>query len=53
MAPFLTVNIWKKDTNRQTSMPDYQIEINQSGAYTVSQAIDALKGIAIALKREE
>lgn len=53
MPAFLTVDIWKKGSNKQTSMPDYQIEINQAGAYTISRAIDALQEIADALKREE
>ena len=53
MAAFLTVDIWKKGTNKQTSMPDYQIEISQSDLHTISEGIDALKEIAHALKREK
>jgi hypothetical protein len=50
MTAFLSVDIWKKDTNKMTSMPDYQIEISQSDLHTVSEGIEALVAIADALK---
>jgi len=50
MATFLTVDIWKKGTNKQTSMPDYQIELSESELHIVSEGIEALEDIAKALK---
>lgn len=51
MTTFLEINVWKKETNKQTSMPDYQIEISQGDLHTVSAAISALMEIAYALKK--
>jgi hypothetical protein len=50
MTTFLEIDIWKKGTNKQTSMPDFQIEISQGDIHTVSDAIGALMEIAYALK---
>lgn len=50
MSRFLEVDIWKKGTNKMTSMPDYQIEISESDLHTVSEGIEALMEIANALK---
>jgi hypothetical protein len=50
MTTFLKVNLWKKGTNRQIAMPDYQIEISEGDLHTVSEAISALVDIANALK---
>jgi hypothetical protein len=49
MATFLEICIWKKGTNKQTSMPDYQIEISEGDLHKVSDAISALMKISDAL----
>ena len=48
----LKINVWKKDTDRQTSMPDYQIEIDDTG-YIASALVLALNNIATAIEAKE
>lgn len=44
MATILKINIWKKGTNQYTSMPDYQIEIEEGDSYMLRELIDAIRG---------
>ena len=49
----LKVNIWKKGTDKHTSMPDYQIEIDQGETYPISAMVNAINAIAQAMEKEE
>ena len=46
MTTLLKINIWKKGTNKQTSMPDYQIEIEEGDSYKVGELIEAIVEIS-------
>lgn len=53
MTTILEVNIWKKGTNKQTSMPDYQIEISEGDLHKVTDTISVLMEIADALNERK
>jgi hypothetical protein len=44
MTTLLKINIWKKGTNKETSMPDYQIEIEEGDSYKIRELIDVIIG---------
>lgn len=44
MTTLLKINIWKKGTNKQTSMPDYQIDIEEGDSYKIRELIDSIIG---------
>lgn len=46
MTTLLKINIWKKGTNQHTSMPDYQIEIEDGDTYIIGELIEAIKEIS-------
>lgn len=45
MTTLLKIKIWKKGTNQYTSMPDYQIEIEEGDSSKIGEVIDTIKGI--------
>jgi formylmethanofuran dehydrogenase subunit B len=48
----VVINIWKKGSSR-AGAADYHIEVDQGETYEVSALIDAIKGIAKAIKDVE
>jgi hypothetical protein len=46
MTTLLKINIWKRSTNRHTSMPDYEIEIEEGDSYKIGELIEAIKEIS-------
>lgn len=43
MSTLLNINIWKKEANRFTSMPDYQIDVKEGDSYKIGELIEAIK----------
>ena len=39
MTTLFEIDVWKKGTNRYTSMPDYQIEIKEGDTYKLTSLI--------------
>ena len=46
MTTIFNIDIWKKGTNRYSSMPDYQIEISEGEIAKLTELIDAIMKLA-------
>lgn len=44
MTTLLKIDIWKKGTNKYTSMPDYQIDIEEGDSNMLRELIAAIRG---------
>lgn len=53
MSNLLVINVWKKETNQHTSMPDYHIEVKSGEIDYVWNLVRALEGIAEGMKKDE
>ena len=46
MTRLCKIKVWKKGTDRYTSMPDYQIEIEDGDTYKLTGLIEAITILA-------
>lgn len=42
MTTLAKINVWKRGTNQYTTLPDYQIEIEDGDAYKLTSLIESI-----------